>query len=464
MAYSNFIAAIDLGTSHIAGMIGTKNAAGAITILAYETVSSANCIRRGCIYNMDDAAYLIKGLIQKLNNKIPGEIIEKVYVGIGGQSIRSLNHVVTKSLGNDSPVTTDIIKAMDDECRSYRPEMLDVLDIVSPTYYLNDKKENNPVGVSCSRIEAHYKLIVGRPSLRRDIYGSIKEKAKIDIAGIFVSPLALADAVLSQGEKDLGCALVSFGAGVTSVSIYKNGDLANLWVIPLGGHLITKDIMTLNIVEREAERIKTTYGNMIIDKDDDSTITVNAAEGVGLRDLKLKELYNVVEARMKEIVENVYARIEESDMLNSLGAGIIITGGAASLKNLDIIIKDKFKKDVRKAVLKKGLIEKSILSALETEYTVISLLLKGNMNCAYVPPTPPPPPPPRPPVNPVPEVEINETEEDDTGHVQIEEPVGGGTNSNGNNFISRIKKGMLDLFSDDEVGTKRQENKEKDKD
>jgi cell division protein FtsA len=279
MAYTNFIAAIDLGTSHIAGMIATKNASGAITILAYETASSASCIRRGCIYNMDEAAYLIKGLIQKLHNKIAGDRIEKVYVGIGGQSIHAINHVVTKSLGNETSVTTDIIKAMDAECRNYHPEMLDVLDIVSPTYYLNDKKEINPVGISCSRIEAHYKLIVGRPSLRRDIYGSIKEKANVNIAGVFVSPLALADAVLSQGEKDLGCALINFGAGVTSVSIYKYGNLSNLWVIPLGGNLITKDIMTLNIVEHEAERIKKTYGSLIIDKDDDSSIPVNAAEG-----------------------------------------------------------------------------------------------------------------------------------------------------------------------------------------
>ena len=179
--------------------------------------------------------------------------------------------------------------------------MLTVLDVVSPSYFLDDKPESNPVGVPCSRIEARYKLIVGRPSLKLNIVNSISEQAKIEIAGILVSPLALGDVVLSDNEKDLGCALIGFGAGVTTISVYKGGKLASLSVVPFGGNLITKDITNLRVVESEAERLKITYGSAKADRDNDMTIQVSLADGMGLREIKLAELNGVIEARMDEI-------------------------------------------------------------------------------------------------------------------------------------------------------------------
>lgn len=396
MAYTDFIAAIDLGTSHMVGMVGTKNAAGVLSIIAYEVENSATCIRRGCVYNVEETANKIKRLILKLENKLHGSKIAKVYVGVGGQSLRSIEHTVLKVLGTDGVVTEEVIQALYQECCSFHPDMLDVLAAVSPTYFLDDKPEPNPVGIPCNRIEARYKLIVGRPSLKRYIVNSISERAKVEIAGIIVSPLALADVVLSEDEKDLGCALIGFGAGVTTLTVYKGGKLANLSVIPFGGSVITKDITTLHVVESEAERIKLTYGNATVDKDSDLSIQVSSADGLGLREIKLAELNNVIEARLKEILENVYARLEATGLINSLGAGVVITGGGAALKGLPEAIKEHLKMEVRYSSVRKGLVEGGEMVAGNPQYAVaVGLLLQGTKNCAlYIPPMPEPQPEP----------------------------------------------------------------------
>lgn len=337
---------------------------------------------------MEETANKIKRLILKLENKLGGARIGKVYVGIGGQSLRSIDHTVPRILGTDGVVTEEIIDGLYEECRNYHPDMLDVLAAVSPTYFLDEKPEPNPVGIPCTRVEARYKLIVGRPSLKRYVLNSIGERARIEIADIVVSPLALADVVLTDNEKDLGCALIGFGAGVTTLTVYKGGQLVNLSVIPFGGNLITRDITSLHLVETEAERVKLTYGSAQMEKDNDLSIQVSSADGMGLREIKLADLNNVVEARMKEILENVYARLEATGLMNSLGAGIVITGGGAALKNLPEVIRERLNMDVRYSAVRKGIVESGEMIANNPEYAVaVGLLAKGTENCAlYIPP------------------------------------------------------------------------------
>ena len=296
MAYTDFIAAIDLGSSHMVGMVGTKGPAGTLSIIAYEVENSDTCIRRGCVYNIKDAAGKIVRLIRKLENKLGGSRIGKVYIGVGGQSLRSINHAVSRVLGSGT-VTEEVLKELDQECRQYRPDMLDVLDIAAPVYYLDNQPETHPVGLGCSRIEARYKLLVGRPSLRHAVTTNMSEQIKLDVAGAVVAPLALADLILTEQEKLKGCALIDFGAGVTSVTMYKDGSLAGLYVIPLGSHLITRDLTSLGMPEKEAERVKRTYGNAIWEKDNEQQmVTVDLADGQHSSEIKLSDINMVVEA------------------------------------------------------------------------------------------------------------------------------------------------------------------------
>ncbi|MDD4515349.1 cell division protein FtsA [Massilibacteroides sp.] len=383
MQYTNFITAIDLGTSRMVGIVGIKNPTGSISIIAHEVENSGTCIRRGCVYNVEETANKVKHLIQKLENKLHGTKIGKVYVGVGGMSLHSIDHTVPHILGEDGIVSENTIDSLYKECQQFRPDMLDVLAAVSPTYYIDNQVVDNPVGVPGNKIEARYKLIVARPSLRSYILSSIRDRAKIEIAGILVSPLAMADVVLTADEKNLGCALIGFGAGVTTLTIYKGGKLEALSVIPLGSHLITKDIMNLRIVETEAERLKCAYGSAIMDKDDDSAIQVSSADGVGLREIPLSDFNNIIEARIGEILENVYARLEETGLKNELGAGVIITGGGATLKNLTEVIRERLKVGVRCSSVRKGIVSSGDIDPVNSEYAVaIGLLMQGTENCA----------------------------------------------------------------------------------
>lgn len=405
MAYTDFIAAIDLGTSHMVGMVGTKDASGALSIIAYEVENTSTGIRRGYVYNVKDAAANIKRLVLKLENKLEGAKISKVYVGIGGQSIRTLDHVVSRVLGSEGVVTEDTIVSLYDECKAFRPDMLTVLDVVAPTYIVDGKPELNPVGVLCHRIEARYKLIVGRPALRLNVSNSVTGLAGIDIAGIEIAPLSLGDVVLSENEKDLGCALINFGAGVTSVAIYKGGKLIDLSVVPLGCNLITKDITALHVVESEAERLKLTYGAAKADREHDMEIPLSAADG-SVRKLNLYELNSVVEARMDEILQNVYARLESSGALPSLGAGVVIAGGGSALKGLPALMSERLKMEVRYASIRRGLVVggDTMVAANPEFATAIGLLAAGTKNCAYYEaPKPAPEPKPEPKSEPKPE-------------------------------------------------------------
>ena len=379
---TDYIVAIDLGTSHITGIVGEKNKDGTFSIIACEKEDPASCIRRGNIFNRDNTAVHVKSILKKLESHLKGDFIDKVYFGVNGQSLHTIDHIEAKDIEEGAAVTNEDIEALKKQCEQYKYDLKDVLGIAPAVYYVDGRKDTKPAGVPCRRFEAHYKLIIGRRSIRDNIIESIKLTEK-EIAGLIVAPLALADAMLSMEEKELGCALVDFGAGVTSVTIYKNGDLLHMSVIPLGGNLITRDIRSLQLTEVEAENLKIEYGSAILQKEDEDEVIKVDMEGAD-NEIALKDLNAIIEGRAKEIVDNVYARISEATDIKSLGSGIVLAGSAAELKNLPELIKDKCKANVkvRHSAIRGGLVRGSDEMIGNPMYmTAISLMLKGTEQC-----------------------------------------------------------------------------------
>ena len=375
------IVAIDLGTSHITGIVGEKRTDGTFSVIACESVDPASCIRRGIIYNRDNTAMHVLNVIKKLESYMKGDFIDKVYIGVNGQSLHTIDHVEVKEIAEGAAVTNEDIEDLKRQCEVYNPDLQDVLDIAPAVYYIDGHKDTNPVGVPGKKFEARYKLVVGRSSIRRDIIKSINEIAKKELAGLIVSPLALADAILSKEEKELGCALVDFGAGVTSVSVYKNGNLIHMSVIPLGGNLITRDITSLQLVEAEAEKIKKENGSAILQKEDEDETIFLDTEGSN-REIAVKDLNAIIEGRAKEIVENVYARINDVMDFKYLPSGIVITGGASELRNLPELIKDRCNVPVRPSTIRSGLVRDfENMLGNPTYMTAVSLMLKGTESC-----------------------------------------------------------------------------------
>ena len=390
--HKEIIVTIDIGSSKIIAAAGEKDEKGIIRILALEMEATKTSVRRGRIYNVGEVSRKINSLLNRLNRKL-GEKIAKIYVGVGGQSLMTETYPVMEET-KGYIINEQLLQSLREKCENYHPVFQEVLDVVSPEYFLNGKSEENPIGVSCEKIEAQFKLIMGNPSIKRNIDMCISNN-NIEVAGYFIAPIATANATLTDLEKNLGCALIEFGAGVTYLSVYKNNLLKYLVTIPIGANVITKDIAHLSIVDEEAEDLKITYGHALVDgkKDDDYPVKVTTNS----KEINTEDLNDIIEARVDEIIANIKKQLEISGFSDALGSGIIITGGGAALKNLAESIEGKTKLNVRIANIKEELINKDSseyreLSGIEETVGLLSL---GTKNCIkeiekpVMPPVPP---------------------------------------------------------------------------
>ena len=384
MEQTGLIAAIDFGSSKIIVMVGRKNREGKLSILDNEEVESGSCIRRGRIYNLDEVQKKVRDLVWKLEHRLSLKI-EKMYAGLGGQSLQTELCTVIKDFSGDgeATITEELIQSLRVECESYERDV-EVLDIVSAEFYLDDNNlpETDPVGKTCSSLEVHFKLIVAQPAVKKLSFNSL-EKAHIDVAGYVISPIATANAVLSKEDKMDGCALVEIGAEITYVSIYKQGVLKQLNTIPLGGDVITKDIASLKIPLKEAEKLKIEYGNAIANPDEGTQkIRIQHPEFNGPKEIERSLLDDIIEARTAEIIANVEYHVRSSEYGKSLNAGIILTGGGSRLNKMRAALKNNFKSAVRLAVPDSQHFQKPEEQYNHPAYSeIIGILLAGTENC-----------------------------------------------------------------------------------
>ncbi len=381
---SGFIAAIDFGTSQIRGIIGRRNENNVVSVLACESLPSGGCIRRGTIYNIEESAGKVRKLINLLENSI-GKKIGKVYVALNGQSIHTEEIYERKQLSSSGIVTEETIRQLRETAKSYKPDFQSKYVIADVEYFLDEKSEQNPVGVTCSVIEAAFQMVVGRPNLAANIEKVIKDKAHVEIAEFIAGPIAAAEIALTKEEKELGCAFIDFGAGTTTVSVYKNGILRRMVVIPFGGKNITKDIAELNFVETDAEQFKIKFGKAKTGNENSSMFSSPfSSPFVAKPEIDLEELNKVILLRLDEIVANAKEQIKQSGYAEQLGAGLIITGGASQLRNMEVYLQSKFDMPVRKASARKNMVNNFPELSNDPAMTLLlGLLLQGSDDCAF---------------------------------------------------------------------------------
>lgn len=378
---AEFIVAIELGSSVFRGIAGKKNLDGNITVQALVKEDATQCIRKGVVNNIDKTATCLKNIVAKLS-KTMKQNISHVYVGVGGQSVRSVRNVIVKDLPTETIVDGDIVDGLMDSNRGMDYPDLEILNVVTQEYKVGNQYVVDPVGIKGTRLEGNFLNI----AQRKLFYSNLNEafdKAGIAIAEIFPAPLVLADNVLTESEKRGGCVLVDLGADTTTVSVYHKSLLRHLAVIPLGGNNVTKDITALKMEEREAELLKLKHGSAyteIADMDPALTYSID-----GERTIESKQLIELVEARVEEIVQNVWHQVP-AEYVSKLLGGIILTGGGSNMKNIELAFKKYTHMDkIRKARFLNLAIKSNIADINKhdtTLNTIISLLAKGDMNCA----------------------------------------------------------------------------------
>lgn len=332
MTFSKNVAALEISSSKVVGVIGTEES-GHLDIIAVDQEKSVESVRYGHIQNLEDTSNRVARVLARLerNQGVAPRRITGVYVGLSGRSLRSITTTVSLSLPEDTEVNDAILERLHRQATETRLDSsLTVVDAVARTYRIGNQETPNPKGVVGNHIEAVFDLIVCRPSLMRNISRTLPEKLGIRIEGFVVTALATANIVLTDEEKRLGCMLVDMGAETTSVSIYKGGYLRYFVTLPLGGRNITRDITTLNQLEERSEEIKIQSGTAIMR---------DTASSLNIHGLRLSEVHNLIVARAEEIVANIveqisYAELKEKD----LPGGIVLIGGAAHLNSMNELL------------------------------------------------------------------------------------------------------------------------------
>ena len=387
MAAKEFIVAIELGSSKMTGIAGQKNLDGSIQVLAVVKENSSAFIRKGVVYNIDKTAQCLTSIVRKLETQLKTEI-RQVYVGVGGQSIRSVKNVIVKELPNETIINQDmVIELMDANRNMVYPDQ-EILDAAVQEYKVGSQLQLDPVGIQANHLEGNFLNILERGAFYRNL-NKCFETAGINVAEMYLAPLALADSVLTEAERRSGCALVDLGSDTTTVSVYSKNILRHLAVIPLGSNNITKDIATLQIEESDAEKMKLKYGNAYTDNseiDNDLKYSIDAE-----RQIESRKFIEIVEGRLEEIIENVWYQIP-SEYYDKLLGGIILTGGGSNMKNIEKafvnhthVEKIRIAKFVSQTILSNNEDVKAHNGMMNT---VLGLLAKGDINCAgdYVDP------------------------------------------------------------------------------
>ena len=343
MEKSKISVGLDIGTTKIVVMAGKKNEFNKVEILGIGKSKSLG-VHRGVVNNITQTIQSIQQAVEEAKN-LCGDNIEEVVVGIAGQHIRSLQHSDYITRENPEKVISqeDIEKLIQ---QVYKLVMLpgeEIIHVLPQEFKVDGQSEiKEPIGMYGGRLEANFHVVVGQVSSIKNIGRCIKS-AGLSMGNITLEPLASSEAVLSREEKEAGVALIDIGGGTTDLAIFKDGIIRHTAVIPFGGNVITEDIKEgCSIIEKQAELLKIKFGSAWPGENKDTEIvSIPGLRGRDPKEISLKTLSKIINARVVEIIEQVHLEIKNygnDEQKKKLIGGIVLTGGGSQLKHLKQLV------------------------------------------------------------------------------------------------------------------------------
>jgi len=335
MKEDNIIVGLDIGTTKICAIAGRKNEFGKLEILGMGKAVSDGVIR-GIVTNIDKTVHAIEKAVAQASEQANLDI-RVVNVGIAGQHIKSAVHhgSITRE-SNDEITVEDVNRLSNDMYRIVIPPGSEIIHVM-PQDYIVDYEDGirDPVGMSGVKLEADFHIITAQTNAINNINRCIK-RAGLEIENLILEPLASSLAVLSEEEKEAGVCLVDIGGGTTDIAIFYDNIIRHTAVIPFGGNIITSDIKQgCRVMEHQAEQLKTKFGRAISEEaSPNEIVSIPGLRNRPAKEISVKNLANVIEARMEEIIEMVHTEIITSGYHKKLAAGIVVTGGGSQLTNL----------------------------------------------------------------------------------------------------------------------------------
>ena len=380
---SRVIVGLDIGTTKIACFIGRKNEHNKIEIISMGKSESLG-VMHGVVANIEKTVQSITAAVNAAQVCNEGSlIIKNVYVGIAGQHIKSIQHrgMYTKRDNTSEISQEDIDFFVDDMHKMVMPPGEEIIDVIPQEYIVDGSPEiKEPIGMAGVRLEANFHIITGQINNVMNIKKCI-ERANLNVRDIILEPIASADAVLSDEEKEAGIVLVDIGGGTTDIAIFQDGIIRHTAVIPFGGNIITNDIKEgCQIMQRHAEALKIKYGSASASENrENEVVCIPGLRGREPKEITLKNLSSIIQARMEEIIELVNYEIKNSGYSKKLIGGIVVTGGGAQLKHLTQLFEYMTGMDTRIGYPTEHLANSNDIENIESPMfsTGIGLVLQG---------------------------------------------------------------------------------------
>lgn len=375
---------LDIGTTKIVAMIGKKNQYGKLEVLGMGKAKSQG-VQRGVVSNIVKTIESIQAAVEEAEAQ-SGMSISRVVVGIAGQHIRSTQHSDYINRANPDAVIEDqdLQELIDNVHNLVMMPGEEIIHVLPQEYKIDGQADiREPKGMYGSRLEANFHIVVGQVASIKNI-GRCIRSSDLEIADITLEPLASAEAVLSKEEKEAGVVLVDIGGGTTDVAIFKDGIIRHTAVIPFGGNVITEDIKEgCTIIEKQAELLKIKFGSAWPGENKENEIvSIPGLRGREPKEISLKMLSKIINARVVEIIEHVYNEIKaygHTENKKKLIAGIVLTGGGSELKHIKQLVEYVTGMDTRIGYPNEHLASPNTLEELKspTYATAVGLILKG---------------------------------------------------------------------------------------
>ena len=337
---SPIVVGLDIGTTKICVIVGRRTQHGKIEVLGIGKADSAG-VTRGVVSNIQRTVQGINAAVEVASAQSNVEI-RVVNVGIAGQHIKSLQHrgILTRRELSNEIDKKDINKLIDDMFKLVMPPGEEIIHVLPQEFTVdNEPGIKDPIGMAGVRLEANFHIISGQVTAVKNIMRCITN-AGLQTQELILEPLASSESVLSEEEKEAGVCLVDIGGGTTDVAIFHEGIIRHTAVIPFGGNSVTEDIREgCAVMRNQAELLKIRFGSALAEENkENEIICVPGLRGREPKEISVKNLAYIIQARMEEIVDHVYYEIKSSGYEKRLIGGVVITGGGALVKHLNQMV------------------------------------------------------------------------------------------------------------------------------
>ncbi len=414
------VVAVEVGQSKLVAMAASKMPDGKLKLLALESLPTPkDSVCNGLIVKSNDVAAGLGKLLKQLANRLGASMrIVKFYAGLNCRSLATIQVGVPRVLTQSEAITPELLQQMRMEALSQLPADRESQGILSETYALDGDAIANPIGATGGHLFGTFAVACVQPDCANTVARCVELMSNYKLQECLLAPQVVAAAVTTQADREAGCAVVDFGAGCTSVAVYRQGELCHVAVVPLGGKHITADLMSLGLTEKEAESLKPLFGKKYGSEAKKNEKLKFPADADGNeRVFEVERILHVCQARFDEIVAYAMQQIRAAAAPDELSAGLIITGGITQMEHIVDIVAESSKMAVRIGAYADHIAVDSNESCAKASAQLVGLLLAADENCV--------------------EEQIMEKKK--------KQP-------SGKNFFGKVKNRLGDMFSEENMG------------